>query len=207
MKRHLRRTAITLALVAAFGWPAIPGRAYSVAPGDPGIRRIDPTHSEVRFTVTKLGFENVTGVFREFEGEIDYDPANPGASSVRWRVRVASILTDASNRDSSLQQPEYFDAARHPYLSFASRTVRARDSDSLEVSGDITIRGTTRPLIVVVRPRRTAAGFTFETDFTIDRYDFGVAGGMVMGRLIGRQVRVHLVAATAAVQPAARGRR
>jgi polyisoprenoid-binding protein YceI len=201
MKRHLRRTSFAFA--ALLVWSAMPGRAQPIAPGEAVVGRIDPARSEVRFTVTKLGFENVSGVFREFEGEIRYDPANPAASSIWWRVRVASILTDASNRDSTLQQPEYFDAARHPYLSFASRTVRARDSASLEVSGDITIRGTTRPLTVVARPHRTTAGLAFETDFAVDRYDFGVAGGLVMGRLIGRQVRVHLVAATAAVPPPA----
>jgi polyisoprenoid-binding protein YceI len=203
MKGHLRRPSIAIALAALFVGPATSGRAQSIAPGEAVVRRIDPARSEVRFSVTKLGCQDVTGVFRECEGEIRYDPANPAASSIWWRVRVASILTDASNRDSALQQPEYFDAARHPYLSFASRTVRAGDSASLEVSGDITIRGTTRPLSVVVRPRRTTAGLAFETDFAVDRYDFGVAGGMVMGRLIGRQVRVHLIAATAAVTPPA----
>jgi len=63
--------------------------------------------------------------------------------------------------------------------------------------GDIIIRGVTRPLTLSVRPRVTAAGPTFETDFTIDRYEFGVVGGSVLGRLIGREARLHLLAATA----------
>ena len=160
-----------------------------------GTWRIDPARSDVRFTITKLGFEDVTGVFRESEGEIRYDPARPTASSIEWRVRVASVLTDASNRDRALQSEVYFDAGRHPYLSFASRSVRARDAATLDVSGDITIRGTTRPLTISVRPRSTADGPAFETDFAIDRYDFGVVGGTFFGRLIGREARIHLVAA------------
>lgn len=155
---------------------------------------IDPARSEVRFTVTKLGFSDVTGVFRESEGEIYYDEARPGASRVQWRVRTASVKTDEPNRDSSLRQPEYFDAERHPWLEFASQSVRALDTDRIEVSGHITMRGVTRPLTFIVRCVQSGAAPRFETDFTLDRYDFGITGGTVMGRLIGRTVRVHLVA-------------
>lgn len=154
---------------------------------------LDPARSYVGFTVTKLGFEDVTGTFKDFDVDLRYDPERPDRSWVRWRVRVASVKTDASNRDRSLQSVEYFDTARHPELSFESRRVRPLDDGRLEVEGDLTIRGQTRPLTIVVQ--RTADGGGFETRFEVDRYDFGVAGGRVMGRLIGRMVRVHLVAA------------
>lgn len=154
---------------------------------------LDPARSYVGFTVTKLGFEDVTGTFKDFDVDLRYDPERPDRSSVRWRVRVASVKTDASNRDRSLQSVEYFDAARHPELTFESRHVRPLEDGRFEVDGDMTIRGQTRPLTIVVQ--RTADGGGFETRFELDRYDFGVAGGRVMGRLIGRTVRVHLVAA------------
>jgi len=145
MKRHLRPAFILLALVAGVAWPAASGRADSTAPQvAAGVWRIDPARSDVRFTITKLGFEDVTGVFRESEGEIRYDPAHPSASSIQWRVKVASVLTDASNRDRALQGEEYFDTGRHPLLSFVSREVRRSAAGMLEVSGDITIRGVTR---------------------------------------------------------------
>ena len=196
----MRRTFILLTLLAGFAWSAPEAKSIA-ADGAARAWQIDPAHSEVRFTVRKLGFEDVTGVFRESEGEIRYDPANPGASSIQWRVRVASVKTDESNRDESLRGQDYFDAARHPHLAFASRAVRPRSDGSLEVSGEITIRGVTRPLSIVVRPRSTATGPAFETDFEVDRYDFGVVGGSVLGRLISRQVRVHIVAATAPAGP------
>ncbi|HXT68868.1 MAG TPA: YceI family protein [Vicinamibacterales bacterium] len=156
--------------------------------------QIDPARSEVRFTVTKLGFSDVTGLFHDSEGSIYYDEDRPEVSRVQWRVRVASVKTDASTRDSTLQQPEYFDAAHHPYLEFASRSVRELNDGRLEVAGQITMRGVTRPLTLAVRIQ-TGSAPRFETDFTVDRYDFGITGGSVMGRLIGRTVRVHLVAA------------
>jgi len=198
----MRRTFILLTLIVGVGWPVLPGRAESFAADVPaGTWQIDPARSEIRFTVRKLGFEDVTGVFRESEGEIRYDQAQPGASAIRWRVRIASVLTDASNRDRTLQGQEYFDADRHPYLSFTSGAVRARGDGALDVSGEITIRGVTRPLTIVVRPRSATTGPSFETDFEIDRYDFGVVGGSFFGRLISRQVRVHIVVATVPLRP------
>jgi polyisoprenoid-binding protein YceI len=202
MTKRMRLSFILFTLVVGGGWSVLPGRAESFAPDMPaGTWQIDPARSEVRFTVRKLGFEDVTGVFRESEGEIRYDPAQPAASAIRWRVRVSSVLTDASNRDRTLQGQEYFDADRHAYLSFTSRAVRARADGVLDVSGDITIRGVTRPLTIVVRVRSTTTGPSFETDFEVDRYDFGVVGGSFFGRLISRQVRVHIVVATVPLRP------
>ena len=171
-----------------------------------GTWRIDPARSEVRFTITKLGFEDVTGVFRQSEGTVRYDPANPARSSIQWRVRVASVLTDASTRDSTLQAPEYFDARQHPELTFTSHAVRARNAESFDVDGEITIRGITRPLTVVVRSRAAADRMTFETDFEINRYDFGITGGSVMGRLIGSMARVRLVVVAVPMPDATRAR-
>jgi polyisoprenoid-binding protein YceI len=120
------------------------------------------------------------------------------SSSIEWRVRVASVKTDASSRDRTLQNEEYFDTANHPWLSFSSRTVRPIDAGTLEVTGDISIRGVTRPLTIRVHPRTTDSSPAFATDFEVNRYDFGVVGGSFFGRLIGARVRVHLLAATVA---------
>lgn len=165
---------------------------FAVQP-EHSARGLDPERSEVRFTVTKLGFSDVTGVFRAFSGDVHYDEAQPENSSVRWRVRVASVETGERDRDSSLQSPEYFDAARNPELSFESRSVR-RIADRLDVTGDITIRGVTKTITIPVRVAERAGRRAFVTDFELDRYDYGVRGGRVMGNLIGRTVRVHLVA-------------
>lgn len=70
--------------------------------------------------------------------------------------------------------------------------MRARPGGALEVSGTITIRGISQPLAFVARPVQVDGRSGFETDFTLNRYDFNVRGGTLMGRLIGRSVRVHL---------------
>jgi polyisoprenoid-binding protein YceI len=152
---------------------------------------VEPGESEVTFTVTKYGFERVHGRFNRFDAAVVYYPDAPQRSSIRWRVDVGSVDTGEPRRDRALQSTEYFDAAAHPELFFESRRARPVGEGRLEVSGDITIRGKTRPLTIVVRP---AGADRFESSFTLDRYDFGVAGGGVMGMVIGRTVKVHLVA-------------
>lgn len=185
---------LTSALVAFTA--AVPAaRSSGTTVAAPTTWTIDGARSDVRFTVTKLGFEDVTGIFHESEGSIHYDPDHPERSRIEWRIRVASVTTEAANRDKTLQAPEYFDAARYPYLTFASRSVRGLPGGRLEITGDLTMRGVTRPLVTTVRHVTSGPPPTFETAFEIDRYDFGIAGGRVMGRLIGRTARIRLVAA------------
>jgi polyisoprenoid-binding protein YceI len=167
----------------------------------PALFLIDPDRSVVRFTVTKLGFAEVTGIFRESAGEIRWNPAEPEASSIRWRVKVASVLTDAPNRDSTLQNREYFDAVRHPELIFESTHVRATGPGRLEVDGRLTLRGHTRSITVPVRQSGPATAPVFETDFEVDRFEFGIVGGPMMSRLIGRSARIHLEAVATAPAP------
>lgn len=175
-------------MVPALLVAALIGVAHPAASG------LDPAQSDVRFTVTKLGFSDVTGVFRGFNVELRYDEGRPENSSVRWRVRVASVETGERDRDGSLQSPDYFHTARYPEMAFESRSVRRVDDGRLDVTGDLTIRGITKRMTVPVRVTGQQGRRAFVTDFTLDRYDYDVRGGSVMGRLIGRTVRVHLAA-------------
>jgi polyisoprenoid-binding protein YceI len=163
---------------------------------------IDRAHSRVTFTVTKWGFVEVEGRFLDFSGTILYDSARPDLSRVDWRVRVASVETGAVKRDQSLLGPDYFDAARHPELRFTSERVKPLPANQIEVQGTLTMRGRSRPLTI----RVTCGGVhavpgegtfeIFQTEFTVNRYDYGIEGGTVLGPAISRDVRVKLVAAT-----------
>lgn len=187
----MRTTIITLATAVAL-LQSTEGRAP--AP----VLAIDPARSVAQFTVTKLGFADVTGRFTKMEGEVRWDPAAPETGFVRWRVQVASVVTEpaATNRDRTLQAPEYFDAARHPWLVFESTRVRAGAPGTLDVGGNLTLRGTTRPVTVIVRQSGSTTAPIFETTFEVDRYDYGIVGGRIMSRLVGRNVRLYLKAVT-----------
>lgn len=185
----MRTILIALATAIALFQPA-EGRPQSPA------LAIDSARSVAQFTVSKLGFAEVTGRFTRMEGEVRWNPAAPGTGFVRWRVEVASVVTGATNRDRTLQEPEYFDAARHPWLTFESTRVRPAGPGRLEVAGNLTLRGTTRPITVTVRHSGSAAAPVFETTFEVDRYDYGIVGGRYFSRLIGRTVRIDLKAVT-----------
>jgi len=156
--------------------------------------------TNVQFTVTKLGFADVVGHFREFNADITYDPVHREQSVVRWRVRVASVDTGERDRDQTIQGPQYFAAAQHPELTFESRTVRADGDRRLSVTGDLSIRGITKSVTVPVTIMEQNGRRIFVTDFEVDRYDFDVRGGSVASRLIGRTVRVRLAATEGAAQ-------
>ena len=168
-----------------------PCRARAAA-APPGAWTLDPQRSRVGFAVTKLGYADVNGRFTRFAGDVRFDPARPEHSSIRWRVRVASVETGERGRDQSLQTGAFFDASRFPELSFQSHRVRALEGGRLEVAGRITIKGRSRPLTIVAAPGPSGAGF--ETRFVLDRKDFDVEGGGMVRLLIGRKVRVHVVA-------------
>lgn len=187
----MRTVLLAATLVVTSSLSFVPPNERVTVEGPPaGTWTLDPGRSVVQFTVTKLGFEDVTGRFLDFSGVVRYDAVDPSRSSVEWRVRVDSVKTDARNRDQTLRQAEYFDAARHPEMTFRSERVRALGGGRLQVEGNITIKGRSRPLTLIAEPAEGG----FETRFELDRYDFGIVGGRVMGRLIGRTVRVRLAA-------------
>jgi polyisoprenoid-binding protein YceI len=165
---------------------------------------IDKAHSRVTFTVTKWGFVEVEGRFHQFSGAIAFDEQHPERSRVDWRVRVDSVETGAPNRDKALQGSEYFDAARFPEIRFTSTSVTPRGNGHLSVQGEMTIRGKTRPLTIDAIYGGThtvpheGTYEIFQTEFTLDRYDYDVVGGSVLGPAISREVRVKLIAAALA---------
>jgi len=189
MRRSLSLVAGVLAIsVAAFA-------------GDLASWSIDRAHSRVTFTVTKWGFVEVEGRFFDFSGTIAYDAAHPEGSRVDWRVQITSVETGAAKRDQALQGREYFDTAQHPEMRFVSQRVRALAANQVEVQGLMTIRGQTRPLIINVTcgGTHTVPGEgtfdIFQTEFTLNRYDYSVVGGSVLGPAISRDVRVKIIAA------------
>lgn len=167
---------------------------------------VDPSHSQVVFSVTKWGLVTVEGRVHGVSGTIDWDPARPGAASTVWEARVDSIDTGEPKRDAALRDPEYFDARRHPMVTFRSTRARVVDARTLSVDGELTIRGVTRPVTTTVRwlgardvPDEGALA-VFEASFVINRRDFGVVGGRVLGPVISNEVRIDVRAVARAAR-------
>ena len=154
---------------------------------------IDPAHSSVEFSVKHMMVSTVKGRFRNVDGTLRIDEADPTRSSVEATVDVASIDTGVAQRDDHLRSDDFFNAARYPKISFRGTGIEKRGED-WKLTGDLTIREVSRPVVLDVEFDgrgvdafgKDRAGFTAETK--INRKDFGVnwnglieAGGVVVG--------------------------
>jgi polyisoprenoid-binding protein YceI len=141
-----------------------------------GTWSIDPTHSTVEFLIKHLGLATVKGRALKVEGTI----RGGDEQSIRGTVEVAGITTFDETRDGHLQSPDFFDAERYPELRFESTSVGV-DGDELVVSGDLTMRGVTKP--VELRGTFVGSGVDpwgnerigLDLSGTIDRTEWGVS--------------------------------
>lgn len=156
--------------------------------------QIVPRGSLVRFTVTKFLVERVNGDFHDFRGTIHYNPERPDESSIEMHVVVRSVVSGARGRDRTLQDEDFFHSQRYPLMTFRSVGVARRDDGTLDVTGDLTIRGVTRRITVPVRVTEQSGALEFEATFTLDRTDFGVNGTRWSGgrAIISREADVRL---------------
>jgi polyisoprenoid-binding protein YceI len=186
----LRRKALLQALCLALVLPTL-------AAADPAVYKVDSDHSGVNFTIRHF-VSNVSGRFKDFEGLIKYDKANPAASSVNFTIQTKSVDTDNADRDNHLRTPDFFDAEKFPTMTFTSTSVKAVDADTLEVTGDLTMRGVTKTVTVPVdvlgsvkTPKGEKAGF--ETAFKLDRKEYGIAWNRMLdtgGAILSDDVKI-----------------
>lgn len=175
------------------------GAALAPAPAAalPVTYEIDPDHSGVTFTIRHF-VTNVPGRFRDFSGTIRYDKESPTAANVEFNLEAASIDTANADRDAHLRSADFFDAEKYPQLTFSSTSVRVKDPKTLEVTGNLTLKGMTKKLTLPVQflgtvPTPQGEKIGFETSFTINRKDFGIAWNRVLeggGTLLGDDVRI-----------------
>jgi polyisoprenoid-binding protein YceI len=151
----------------------------------------------VSFNITKFFFKEEGG-FGQYSGKIFFVPDHPERSRVEMVVQAESIDTRDEVRDRALRSDNFFDVARYPTLSFVSTSVVPRQNGMLDVAGDLTIHGVTKQITIPVRflgtkQMRGWGNFIgFETEFTIDRTEFGVNGGSSWSAVLSKEVEVHL---------------
>jgi len=158
----------------------------------------DPAHSAVGFRVRHLGITWVNGTFKQWTAELKYDPANPEAASVTARIQTASIDSDNERRDNDVRS-NYLVADSFPEIAFTSRKVERTGEGRLRITGDLTLHGVTRPVVLdtevggvltTARGRRTA----FSATTTIKRQDFGITLNRLMegAQIVGDDVRITI---------------
>jgi polyisoprenoid-binding protein YceI len=156
--------------------------------------RIDPVHSFIIFRVKHLNTGFAYGRFNTFSGTFVVDERNPANSSIELEIEANSVDTGNSQRDDHLRNPDFFNARQFPKITFKSTRVRKLNDTTVEVQGNLTMRGVTRPITARVtftgkgRNQRGQEIIGFETTFTIRRSQFNINYGLNGG--LDDEVRV-----------------
>jgi polyisoprenoid-binding protein YceI len=183
MPRALSALAVALLLVV------------SVAAQD--TWQLDPPHSSAQFSVRHLGVSTVRGAFTKVSGSVAYDAANLNKSSIQATIDAASGDTRVEMRDNDLHSPRFLDAQKFPTITLQSKKVEAAGEGKLKVTGDLTIKGVTKEVVLDVdgptpikdplgkdRLRMGASATT-----KINRNDFGVSG---LPGIVGDDITITL---------------
>lgn len=165
--------ALSIALAAA--------STLSVARAEALTYRIDPSHTDVVASWNHLGFSNPMAHFGDVDGSITYDADNVGQSSVTVTIPLSGLESHVPAFNEHLLSADFFDAAKYPEITFTSTAVEAAGDDRLRVSGDLSLHGVTKPVVLEVTinkvgehpmSKRPSAGF--DAVATIKRSDFGI---------------------------------
>lgn len=183
--------------------------APALALAAPTTWAIDPTHSQVGFAVKHLVISNVRGEFSRYSGTVLLDEADVSRSSVEATVDVGSVSTKVADRDAHLKSPDFFDVAKYPQMTFRSTGVRKTGPHSLKVTGNLTLHGVTRPVVLAVETSPEVKGMFGETrrgfaaTTRIDRKDFGLTWNKLVeaGPAVGDEVSISLDLEAVKAQP------
>ncbi len=164
--------------------------------------RIDPSHTTVSFKVRHLGVTWVQGEFRKVSGKVRYDRKNPVAAMADIVIEAASIDTGNTRRDNHLRSDDFLLSEKHPSITFRSRAVKNAKADSLDLIGDLTIRGITKEVVLKVadisgevKMRHGTVKIGASATTRINRQDFGVKFNSLLdtgGLVVGNEVRITI---------------
>lgn len=145
--------------------------------------QFDPNHSSAQFAVRHMAISTVRGAFTKISGTVQYDAADVSKSSVDVTIDAASVDTRVEKRDNDLRGASFFDVAKYPTITFKSKRVESAGQGKLKVTGDLTIHGTTKDVVLDIDGPTDAAkdprgnmhmGASATTK--VNRKDFGVSG-------------------------------
>lgn len=158
-----------------------------------------PEHSQITFTYRQMGV-SLEGHFQQFNGSLQFDPAQPEQAQATLDVALASIDTGLPDANAEVTKPEWFAAEQFPEARFETRAIRSLGEQRYEVDGALTIKGTTQQITLPATLTEADGRGTFAGSFTIRRGDFNIGEGMWSGfDLVANEVNVQFtLAATSA---------
>ncbi len=200
---------LALALAVVVAQPATsafaaPVAAAAAVKGTTGTYKLDPAHTDVLVQWSHLGFSNPSAHFGDVDGTLVYNAENVAKSSVEVTLPLSGLNSFTAKFDEHLKSADFFDAAKFPTATFKSTKVTAAGANKLSVAGDLTIKGTTKPVVLAVtlngagpHPMKKVPALGFDATTTIKRSDFGL-GAYVPN--VSDEVRIRIT--TEALQEA-----
>jgi polyisoprenoid-binding protein YceI len=193
MGHSLARIAVTVGFAAVLSLPA---------PAANSTWQIDPAHSAAQFSIKHLAISTVRGGFSKVKGTVSLDDKDVSKSSVDVTIDVSSVDTREPKRDDDLRSDKFFDTTKYPTMAFKSTKVEQVSAGKLKVTGDLTLHGVTKEVVLDVEGptaaikdpwgnQRVAATATTK----INRQDFGVKWNKTLdngGMMLGDEVAVTL---------------
>jgi polyisoprenoid-binding protein YceI len=161
-----------------------------------GTWTVDRARSRVEFEVKQFGVATVRGAFDEFEGALELSD-DPAEARAHGSVSVTSLDTQHERRDTHLRSPAFFDAERYPRLTFESRKIRGLDAGTLEIAGELTLHGVTRPLTLIAELKpakdpRDDPRLRLTIGGRLNRCDYGVRPNPILNAVVSEQVTLQL---------------
>jgi len=163
---------------------------------------VDLVHSNVDFSVKHMMISRVKGTFHHFSANIEADPTDLTNANIEFTVDLSSIDTRNKDRDGHLLSADFFDVENHPNMTFRATNIEKKDDGEYEVTGDLTIRGTTRTETFEVEfeglakdPMSGAEKAGFSAEGKIKRSDYGLTWNAALetgGVLVGDEVKISI---------------
>ena len=162
--------------------------------------QFDPNHLQVEFGVKHFGMMTVRGHFTEVTASGTLDPEHPEASSLEVTINSASLKTHNEQRDNDLRSSNFLGVDQYPTITFKSTRIEPAGQDQYRMTGDLTIKGTTRPVTLKVlrygelNDERMGHRLAYSAEGEINRKDFGLTTNMLIdGRwLVGDEVKLYI---------------
>ena len=166
-----------------------------------GTYALDPAHSRLGFVARHAMVTKVRGQFRDFTGTLHLDEEDPSRSTAEVTIEVASLTTAQDQRDEHLRGADFFDVEQHPTITFTSTSAERVDDDTYRLTGDLTIKGVTRPVAIDFEHTGAATDpfGNFRTGFEgrvqVNRKDWGLTWNVALeagGLLVSDKVTLEL---------------
>jgi polyisoprenoid-binding protein YceI len=164
--------------------------------------QIDPMHTQVEFSAKHFGMMTVRGHFREVSTSGEVDPSNLGNAHIEATINVASLTTNNPQRDNDLRSSYFLELDKYPTITFRSTRIEPAGQDQFHMTGDLTVKGITRPVTLEVQrygeinDERMGHRVAFSAEGQINRKDFGMEFDMLADNrlVVSHEIKIYVEA-------------